>query len=67
MAGPDNPPVLFASANVLLWTSIFIPVIIGAMNFVNPYTTMEVVKGIEDYMRQYGIENLDIVYNQSRR
>ena len=33
-------------------------VAIGAMNFVNPYTTMEVVKGIEDYMRQYGIENL---------
>lgn len=33
-------------------------VAIGAMNFVNPYTTMEVVKGIEDYMRQYGIEDL---------
>ena len=31
---------------------------IGAMNFVNPYTTVEVVKGIEDYMRQYHIENL---------
>ena len=33
-------------------------VAIGAMNFVNPYTTMEVVKGIEDYMRQYDIEDL---------
>lgn len=33
-------------------------VAVGAMNFVNPYTTMEVVKGIEDYMQQYGIEDL---------
>lgn len=31
---------------------------IGAMNFVNPYTTTEVVEGIEAYMRQYGIENI---------
>ena len=31
---------------------------VGAMNFVNPYTTIEVVKGIEDYMRQYNVENL---------
>jgi len=31
---------------------------IGAMNFVNPYTTVEVVKGIEDYMKRYQIENL---------
>ena len=31
---------------------------IGAMNFVNPYTTVEVVKGIEDYMRRYNVENL---------
>lgn len=31
---------------------------IGAMNFVNPYTTMEVVEGIEAYMRQYGVENV---------
>ena len=30
---------------------------IGAMNFVNPYTTEEVVKGIEDYMRRYNVEN----------
>ena len=28
------------------------------MNFVNPYTTVEVVKGIEDYMRRYNVENL---------
>lgn len=31
---------------------------IGAMNFVNPYVTMEVIRGIEDYMRRYGIENV---------
>ena len=31
---------------------------VGAMNFVNPYTTVEVVEGIERYMQQYGVENL---------
>ena len=31
---------------------------VGAMNFVNPYTTIEIVKGIEAYMRQYDIGNL---------
>lgn len=31
---------------------------IGAMNFVNPYTTIEIVKGIEDYMKKYKVENL---------
>ena len=31
---------------------------VGAMNFVNPYATVEVVKGIEDYMRKYNVENL---------
>lgn len=31
---------------------------VGAMNFVNPYTTVEVVKGIEDYMRKYHVEKL---------
>lgn len=31
---------------------------VGAMNFVNPYTTVEVVKGIEDYMRTYHVDNL---------
>ncbi|MCM1192784.1 MAG: dihydroorotate dehydrogenase [Butyrivibrio sp.] len=31
---------------------------IGAMNFVNPYTTVEVVEGIEAYMRQYNVENV---------
>jgi dihydroorotate dehydrogenase (NAD+) catalytic subunit len=37
-------------------------VAVGAMNFVNPYTTAEAVKGIEDYMKQYNIENLsDII------
>ncbi|MBE5874809.1 MAG: dihydroorotate dehydrogenase, partial [Lachnospiraceae bacterium] len=27
-------------------------------NFVNPYATVEIVKGIEDYMKQYNVENL---------
>ena len=31
---------------------------VGAMNFVNPYTTQEVVSGIEDYMQKYGIEDI---------
>ena len=31
---------------------------IGAMNFVNPYVTTEVVRGIEDYMKEYHVENL---------
>ncbi len=30
-------------------------VAVGAMNFVNPYATMEVVEGIEAYMERYGI------------
>ena len=33
-------------------------VAVGAMNFVNPYATIEVVEGIETYMKQYGIENV---------
>lgn len=33
-------------------------VAVGAMNFVNPYTTVKVVEGIEAYMKQYGIENV---------
>ena len=33
-------------------------VAVGAMNFVNPYTTIEVVQGSEEYMKQYGIENV---------
>ena len=31
---------------------------VGAMNFVNPYATVEVIKGIEDYMRKYNVEKL---------
>lgn len=31
---------------------------IGAMNFVDPYTTVKVVEGIENYMKQYNIENV---------
>ena len=33
-------------------------VAVGAMNFVNPYATVEVVEGIESYMKRYGIENV---------
>ena len=31
---------------------------VGAMNFVNPYVTMEIAEGIEDYMKKYGIESI---------
>ena len=31
---------------------------VGAMNFVNPYTCIEVIEGIEDYMRKYHEENV---------
>ena len=33
-------------------------VAVGAMNFANPYATVEVVEGIEAYMKQYDIENI---------
>lgn len=33
-------------------------VAVGAMNFVNPYATVEVVEGIEAYMQRYGIEDI---------
>lgn len=33
-------------------------VAVGAMNFVNPYATVQVAEGIEDYMRRYGIEDV---------
>lgn len=32
---------------------------VGAMNFVNPYTTIEVVEGIENYMRTYGVKDIN--------
>lgn len=31
---------------------------IGAMNFVNPYVTVEVVEGIESYLERWGIEDV---------
>ena len=31
---------------------------VGAMNFVNPYATVEVAEGIERYMEQYHVENV---------
>lgn len=33
-------------------------VAVGAMNFVNPYATMEIVEGIEKYMQKYGMESI---------
>lgn len=33
-------------------------VAVGAMNFVNPYAAAETVKGIESYLRQYGITDI---------
>lgn len=32
---------------------------VGAMNFVNPYATVEIIDGIEAYMKQYGIEDVN--------
>ena len=32
---------------------------VGAMNFVNPYTTIEVIDGIEAYMQRKGIEDIN--------
>ena len=31
---------------------------VGTANFVNPYATMEIIEGIEDYMLKYQVENL---------
>lgn len=31
---------------------------IGAMNFANPYTTIQVIEGIEEYMRKYHVEKV---------
>lgn len=33
-------------------------VAVGAMNFINPYATVEIVEGIEAYMKQYGIADI---------
>lgn len=33
-------------------------VAVGAMNFVNPYATIETIDGIEAYMKRYGIEQV---------
>lgn len=33
-------------------------VAVGAMNFINPYATVEVAEGIEAYMKQYGISDI---------
>ncbi len=33
-------------------------VAVGTANFVNPYTTVEVITGIEDYMKRHGVEDI---------
>lgn len=33
-------------------------VAVGAMNFVNPYATVEIVEGIENYMKRTGVEDM---------
>lgn len=33
-------------------------VAVGAMNFINPYAAVEIVEGIESYMKQYGITDI---------
>ena len=33
-------------------------VAVGAMNFVNPYATVEIVEGIENYMKKYNVEDI---------
>lgn len=34
-------------------------VAVGAMNFVNPYVTAEIVRGIEEYMEKYQVEDVN--------
>ena len=31
---------------------------VGAVNFMNPYATVEIIEGIEQYMTKYGIEDI---------
>lgn len=33
-------------------------VAVGAANFINPYTTVEIVRGIEEYMERHHVENI---------
>lgn len=39
---------------------------VGAMNFVNPYATVEVAEGIEKYMKQYGVEDINTLIGAVR-
>ena len=32
---------------------------VGTANFFNPYATVEIVQGIEDYMKRYGVDDVD--------
>ena len=48
-SGEDAVEFLLAGASA---------VSVGAMNFVNPYATLEVEEGIERYMEKYHVENV---------
>ena len=48
-SGEDAVEFLLAGASA---------VSVGAMNFVNPYATLEVAEGIERYMEKYHVENV---------
>ncbi|MCM1268624.1 MAG: dihydroorotate dehydrogenase [Bacteroidales bacterium] len=48
-SGEDAVEFLLAGASA---------VAVGAMNFVDPYTTVEVVEGIEAYMRRHGVTDV---------
>ena len=39
--------------------SLATAVSVGTANFANPYATVEVAKGIEAYMRRYGVEDIN--------
>ena len=32
---------------------------VGTANFFNPYATVEIVQGIEDYMKRYGVDDVN--------
>ncbi|MCH5274659.1 MAG: dihydroorotate dehydrogenase [Lachnospiraceae bacterium] len=39
---------------------------VGAANFYNPYATVEIVKGIEDYMTTYGVQDIQEIIGAVR-
>ena len=39
---------------------------VGTANFMNPTATIDTVKGIEKYMQQYGIEDVNQIIGMSK-